>query len=169
MTGSSVELRNAGREDVPLILQLIRELAEYERLPHEVVANEELLAGALFSERPAAEALIASLDGEPVGFALFFTNFSTFLARPGIYLEDLFVRPHARGRGIGRAMLQRIAAIAVERNCGRMEWSVLDWNGPAIGFYRNLGAVPMDEWTVFRLTGDALARLGGADGDSSSP
>jgi GNAT superfamily N-acetyltransferase len=147
-----------------VILALIRELAEYERMSDEVVANEALLHESLFGDRRAAEVLIAEEHGEPLAFALFFHNFSIFLGRPGIYLEDIFVRPAARGRGIGRALLERLARIAVERGCGRMEWSVLDWNQPAIGFYRTLGAVAMDEWTVFRLTGDALERLGRGGG-----
>lgn len=155
----TLSIREAEQRDVPLILELIGALAEYERLAHEMVATEEMLSTALFGERPVAEVLIASLDGQSVGFALYFHNFSTFLGRAGIYLEDLFVRPEARGRGIGRALLERLAAIAVERDCGRLEWSVLDWNEPAIGFYRRLGAEPMSDWTVFRLTGDALRQL----------
>lgn len=156
---SSLTIREATRADVPVVLEFIRALAEYERLSHEVVATEELLTSALFGARPVAEVLIAALDDEPAGFALYFHNFSTFLGRPGIYLEDLFVDPELRGNGIGRALLQRLASIAVERGCGRLEWSVLDWNEPAIGFYRRLGAEPMDEWTVNRLSGDALLRL----------
>jgi GNAT superfamily N-acetyltransferase len=154
-------IREASVEDVPLILEFIRALAEYERLAHEVVATEEMLASSLFGERPGAEVLIASFDGRPAGFALYFHTFSTFLARPGIYLEDLFVRPELRGRGIGHALLERLAAIAVDRGCGRLEWSVLDWNEPAIGFYRRIGAEPMSDWTVNRLTGAALLRLAG--------
>ena len=154
-----VEVRPAGQADVPLVLAMIRELAEYERLPHEAVATEELLREHLFGERPAADVLIAALDGQPVGFALFFQTFSTFLGRPGIYLEDVFVRPEFRGRGVGRALLRQVARRAVERNCGRLEWSVLDWNEPAIGFYKKLGAVPMSEWTTFRVTGSALEKL----------
>ena len=151
--------RFATAEDVPVVLALIRELAEYERMSDLVVASEDLLRESLFGNRRAAEVLIAEERGEPLAFALFFHNFSTFLGRPGIYLEDIYVRPAARGRGIGKALLERLARIAVERDCGRMEWSVLDWNEPAIGFYRRLGAVAMDEWTVFRLTGDAIADL----------
>jgi GNAT superfamily N-acetyltransferase len=155
----SITIREATEEDVLLIRQFIGELAEYEKLSHEVTATESLLREHLFGPRPVAEAMIAELDGEPVGFALFFHNFSTFLGRPGIYLEDLFVRPHARGKGVGRALLTEIAKLAVRRKCGRLEWAVLDWNEPAIGFYRSLGAVPMHEWTVFRVTGDELQKL----------
>ena len=158
-----LSLRPASIADVALILSFIRDLAEYERLAHEVVATEELLRETLFGERPGAEVVIAELDGAPVGFALFFHNFSTFLGRPGLYLEDLFVRPAARGHGVGRALLARLAAIAVERGCGRFEWAVLDWNEPAIGFYRKLGAVPLDDWTVQRVTGAALHRLAAED------
>jgi GNAT superfamily N-acetyltransferase len=157
---ASLTLRPAERADVPLVLAFIRELAEYERLASEVVATEPLLDAALFGERRVAEALIAELDGAPAGFALFFPNFSTFLARPGIYLEDLYVRPPARGRGVGRALLAHLARLAVERGGGRLEWAVLNWNDPAIGFYETLGARRMAEWSVFRLTGEALARLG---------
>ena len=156
-------LRPATVADVALVLAFIRDLAEYERLAHEVVATEPLLRETLFGERPGAEVVIAELDGEPVGFALFFHNFSTFLGRPGLYLEDLFVRPAARGHGVGRALLARLAAIAVARGCGRFEWAVLDWNEPAIGFYRRLGAVPLDDWTVQRVTGEALHRLAAED------
>jgi GNAT superfamily N-acetyltransferase len=161
---SSLRIRPAAAEDVPLILDFIRGLAEYERLPHECVATEESLRETLFGARPYAEVLIGEADGEAVAFALFFHNYSTFLARPGIYLEDLFVRPQARGRGYGRQMLARLARLARERNCGRLEWSVLDWNEDAIRFYRSLGAVAMDEWTVYRVTGEALERLAGASG-----
>jgi len=134
-------------------------LADYERLPHEVVASESRLRDTLFGARPAAEVLLAHRGAEPAGFALFFHNYSTFLARPGIYLEDLFVRPEHRGLGVGRTLLAELARLAAARDCGRLEWSVLDWNAPAIGFYRKLGAVAMDQWTVFRLTGTALTRL----------
>ena len=153
------QIRPATPDDIPHILQFIRELADYEKLSHQVTATKDLLHQHLFGPRPVAECLVAQLDGSPVGFALFFHNFSTFLGRPGIYLEDLFVRPAARGRGVGRALLTHLAQIAVERNCGRLEWSVLDWNAPAIGFYKKLGAVPMDEWTVMRVSGDALKIL----------
>jgi GNAT superfamily N-acetyltransferase len=166
MTRGEIEIREAARADVPLLLALIGELAEYERLAHEAVATVELLEEALFGPERVAYALVASLGGTPVGFALYFFNFSTFIGRPGIYLEDLFVRPEARGRGVGRALLGRLAAIAVERRCGRLEWSVLDWNEPAIGFYRQLGAVPMDEWTVYRVAGAALHKLAGEACDS---
>ena len=155
----STQIRPAIPKDIPQILQFICELAEYEKLSDQVTATESLLRQNLFGPRPVAEALIAELDSIPVGFALFFHNFSTFVGRPGIYLEDLFIRPEARGKGVGRALLGELAKLAVERNCGRLEWSVLDWNTPAIGFYKKLGAVPMDEWTVFRVTGDALKNL----------
>ena len=157
----SISIRPASVDDVPLVLGFIRALAEYERLPHECVATEALLRETLFGERPYAEVLLGFEAAEPVAFALFFHNYSTFLARPGIYLEDLFVRPHARGRGHGRRMLEHLARLARSRNCGRLEWSVLDWNEGAIRFYRSLGAVAMDEWTVFRVTGEALERLAG--------
>lgn len=152
-------IRLAAEADVPLILRFIRELAEYERLLHEVVATQERLRDTLFGARPAAEVVIAEDGDEPVGFALFFHNYSTFLAQPGIYLEDLYVRPEARGRGAGRALLAHLARLAKERNCGRLEWWVLDWNESAIRFYRSLGAQPMDDWTVLRLAGPELARL----------
>ena len=153
-------IRNAVEEDVPLILRFIRELAEYEKLPHECVATEDSVRSTLFGSPRFAEVLIAEADSEPAGFALFFHNYSTFLARPGIYLEDLYVRPEYRGKGYGRALLVRLAEIARERNCGRLEWAVLTWNEPAIGFYKSLGARPLDEWIVFRLTGKELADLG---------
>jgi GNAT superfamily N-acetyltransferase len=158
---SDTRVREASEGDVPLILTFIRELAEYERLSHEVVATEEGLRESLFGEHRYAEVLIAEHDGEAAGFALFFHNFSTFLGRAGIYLEDLYVRPEFRGSGIGRQLLVRLAQLAVERGCGRLEWSVLDWNEPSIGFYRRLGAVAMDDWTVYRVSGDALRKLGG--------
>jgi GNAT superfamily N-acetyltransferase len=154
-----LEIRSATRDDVPLILSLIKELAEYERLSQEVVATEEGLRDSLFGERPVAEVLIGYLGDEPAGFALFFHTFSTFLGRPGIYLEDLYVRPAFRGAGVGRTLLARLAGLATERGCGRLEWSVLDWNKAAIRFYKALGAVPMDEWTVYRVTGDAVGDL----------
>lgn len=153
-----VEITPATPDDVPLVLQFIRELADYERLGDAVVATPELLRQELF-ERRGAEVLLAREDRAPIGFAVFFHNFSTFAGRRGLYLEDLFVRPGHRGRGIGRALLSAIADIAVRRGCARFEWAVLDWNESAIGFYRSLGARPMEEWTVFRLEGDALLRL----------
>jgi GNAT superfamily N-acetyltransferase len=156
-----ISIRPAARADAPLILSLIRELAEYERLSHAVTATEADLERHLFGPGPAApapaECLIGELGGAPQGFALFFTSFSTFLARPGLYLEDLYVRPQARGRGLGDALLAHLARVAVERGCGRLEWAVLDWNEPAIGFYKKLGARPMDDWTVYRLDGGALS------------
>lgn len=155
----TLSLRPATPADVPLVLELIEGLAEYERLRHECHATAELLHRALFGERPYAEVVIAERDRVAAGFALFFHNFSTFLTRPGIYLEDLFVRPEHRGHGVGRALLQYLATLALQRGCGRLEWAVLDWNESAIGFYRKLGAVPQDEWTVFRVSGDALTRL----------
>ena len=158
---SETRIVRATEADVSLILEMIRGLAEYERLPHLVTATEDQLRKTLFGPRPAAEVLLAYQADECVGFALFFQNYSTFLAKPGIYLEDLFVKPHARGKGAGLALLRKIAELAAECDCGRVEWSVLDWNEPSIGFYKKLGAVPMDEWTVFRLTGDAITRLAG--------
>lgn len=159
----SLTIRSATSSDVPLILRLIRALAEYERLAHACVATEDDLRQSLFGPEPAAEVLIAEWDGAPAGFALFCHNYSTFLARRGIWLEDLFVLPEQRGRGIGKALLVRLAELAVARNCGRLEWAVLDWNESAIGFYRALGAVPLDDWTTFRVTGDALDRLATGD------
>jgi GNAT superfamily N-acetyltransferase len=156
-----LRIRHGERRDVPLIADLIRGLALYERLADEVTMTEEKLDRALFGEPRYAETLIAEDDGAPVGFALFFHNFSTFLAQPGIYLEDLFVLPEARGKGVGRALLERLAQIAVERDCGRLEWAVLDWNRDAIGFYESLGARPNSDWTVYRLTGDSLRSLAG--------
>jgi GNAT superfamily N-acetyltransferase len=155
----NVSIRMAVESDVPLILEFIEGLAEYERLRHACVATEEKLHATLFSDRPAAEVLIASIDGEPKGFALFFHNYSTFLAQRGVFLEDLFVRPDARGHGVGDALLSTLAQLAIERDCGRLEWSVLDWNDLAIGFYKRIGANPMDEWTTFRLTGAPLREL----------
>ncbi len=154
-----VHVREASEADVPLILSFVRELAEYEELSHEVVATEEGLREGLFGERRYAQVLIAERDGLPAGFALFFHNFSTFLGKPGMYLEDLYVRPAFRGAGIGKKLLAHLAKLAVARGCGRLEWWVLDWNEPSIGFYRKLGAVPMDDWTVYRLTGGALDEL----------
>lgn len=158
---SGFTIRPASRADAPLILAFIRELAEYERLSHEVRATQRDIEETLFGERPGAEVLLGFADGEPAAFALFFSSYSTFLGKPGIYLEDLFVRPAWRGNGLGRAMLSAVAGIAVERGCGRLEWSCLDWNEPAIGFYESLGAKAMDEWTVYRLTGESLRALAG--------
>jgi len=155
----TIQLRSAEREDVRVIAELIRGLARYEKLEDQVEMTEELLATALFGERPYAEVVLAEDGGRPVGFALFFHNFSTFLGRPGIYLEDLFVLPEHRGSGIGRMLLAHLARLAVERGCGRLEWAVLDWNRDAIGFYERLGARPNSEWTVYRLTGEALSAL----------
>ena len=166
-----VRIAPAEVRDVPVILRLIKELAEYERLAHEVAATEDSVRESLFGAKPHAEAVIARAvpsqshhvagagGDEAVGCAVWFHSYSTFLSKPGLYLEDLFVRPAWRGRGVGRALLRHLARIAIARGCGRMEWSVLDWNDPAIGFYRSIGARPMDEWTVYRLTGDALDRL----------
>jgi GNAT superfamily N-acetyltransferase len=160
------EIRNTTEADLPVILQLIRDLATYERAPDAVVATEAGLREVLFGAKPSAEVLLALENAEPVGFAVYFFNFSTWLGRPGLYLEDLFVRPEKRGKGYGRALLERLAQIAKERGCGRMEWAVLDWNEPAIQFYRKLGAEPMNEWTVFRLTEEGIAKL--ASGNSCS-
>jgi GNAT superfamily N-acetyltransferase len=154
-----IEIRNAAIDDAPLILQFIKGLAEYEKLAHAVVATEAGLRETLFGARPDAEVIIAYYNNEPAGFALFFHNYSTFLGQRGLYLEDLFVKPELRGKGIGKALLAQLARLAQERNCGRLEWSVLDWNESAIKFYRALGAVPLDEWTVFRVTGEALREL----------
>lgn len=153
------EIRAAAPADVPALLDLVRALAEYERLTHLVVADEARLAEALFGPRPIAEALIAHAGGEPAGFALYFENYSTFLARRGLYLEDLFVRPGHRGKGLGKALLLAVARIAHERGAGRFEWMALDWNTPAIDFYKSLGATEMTEWRLFRVTGEALARM----------
>ncbi len=155
----TTNLRAATRDDVPVIAELIRGLARFEKLEHEVVMTEALLDVGLFGDRPHAEVVLAEDDGRPVGFALFFHNFSTFLGRPGIYLEDLFVLPEYRGSGIGRMLLAHLARLAVERGCGRMEWAVLDWNSDAIKFYERLGARPNSDWTVYRLTGEALTGL----------
>ena len=159
MSRMAVTIRPAQPADTPLILTFIRELAEYERLPHEVLATEDALRATLFGEQPRGEVVMAEADGQPAGFALFFHNYSTFLARPGLYLEDLYVRPAFRRQGIGRALLTRLAALAVDRGCGRFEWSVLDWNEPARRFYESLGARPMDDWTTYRMTGNALEAL----------
>jgi len=157
---NSLTIRPAGPEDIDELLALIHELAVYEKAPEEAVATPDLLHQALFGEHPTAQAVIAEWQGEPAGFALFFHNFSTWLGRPGLYLEDLFVREALRGKGIGKALLLHLAGIARDRGCGRMEWSVLDWNTPAIDFYKALGAQPMNEWTVYRLDAAALDRLG---------
>ena len=161
MTSHRISVRAATRADVPLILSLIKELAEYERLSHEVVADERRLSHWLFGDAPKAEALIGEIDGQGAGFALFFHNFSTFLAKPGIYLEDLYIRPAYRGHGCGKALLTHIARLALERGCGRYEWSVLDWNQRAIDFYQALGAKPMNDWTIMRVTGEALEKMAG--------
>jgi len=155
----TVSIRPATSDDVPVIAELIRGLARFEKLEHEVVMTEDLLATALFGERQYAEVLLAEDEGQAVGFALFFHNFSTFLGRPGIYLEDLFVMPEHRGKGIGRLLLASLARLAVERGCGRLEWAVLDWNREAIRFYERLGARPNSDWTIYRLTGEALSGL----------
>lgn len=152
-------IRFAQAADTPVILGFIRALAKYEKLEHECVATEEALRATLFGEKPYAEVLLIEEEGKPHGFALFFHNYSTFLAKPGIYLEDLFVTPAARGKGYGKALLAKLAEIAMARGCGRLEWSVLDWNQPSIDFYLALGARPMDEWTVYRVDGDALGAL----------
>ena len=161
-TADNFQIRAARVQDVPIILDLIRDLATYERAPDEVTATEEQLVDVLFGERPAAEVLLAFEGKSPVGFAVYFYNFSTWLGRPGLYLEDLFVKPEKRGKGYGRALLERLAQIAHERGCGRMEWAVLNWNEPAIKFYQTLDAKPMNEWTVFRLTQEEIAKLANA-------
>src|SRR5207253_10965753 len=159
MKTENFAIRPATAADVPIILELIRALATYERAPNDVTATADGLSKVLFGEKPVAEVLLAFEGKSAVGFAVFFHNFSTWLGRPGLYLEDLFVKPKKRGKGYGRALLVDLAKIALERGCGRMEWAVLNWNDPAIKFYRALGAKPMDEWTVFRLTRDGIARL----------
>ncbi|TWI55661.1 ribosomal protein S18 acetylase RimI-like enzyme [Pseudomonas duriflava] len=156
-----LNIRPATADDVPTILAFIKELADYEKLPHEVIATEETLRQTLFGTPRYAEVLIGEVDDLPAGFALFFHNYSTWLAKPGLYLEDLYVQPSARGVGLGKALLITLAKLAVERGCGRLEWSVLDWNEPAIQFYQSLGATAMDEWTVNRVTGEALTNLAG--------
>ena len=154
-----VTLRAATSADIPQILAFIEGLAAYEKLSHACVATEDSLRQSLFGPRPYAEVILAEFDGQPAGFALFFHNYSTFRARPGIYLEDLYVLPEHRGRGAGKALLRELARLAVERGCARLEWSVLDWNEPAIQFYKSLGAEPQEEWTIFRVTDEALTRL----------
>ena len=161
VTKPALRIVPATARDVPVILRMIKGLAEYERLADSVTATEDQLRATLFGARPAAEVVIGYAGDEPAGFALFFQNYSTFLAQPGIYLEDLFVIPQWRAHGFGRRLLTHLATLAVERGCGRIEWSVLDWNEPAIGFYKKLGAVPMEDWTIFRVTDDALQRLAG--------
>jgi GNAT superfamily N-acetyltransferase len=161
-TAENFQIRSARVDDVPIILELIRDLATYERAPDEVTATEEQLVDVLFGERPAAEVLLAFEGESAVGFAVYFYNFSTWLGRAGLYLEDLFVKPEKRGKGYGRALLVELAKIARDRGCGRMEWAVLNWNEPAIRFYQALGAKPMNEWTVFRLTRDKIAKLADA-------
>jgi GNAT superfamily N-acetyltransferase len=158
-TAPVIVIRPAGRKDVGQILAFIRELADYEKLAHEAVADEAGLAAQLFGPTPRAEVLIAEVDGLAAGFALFFHNFSTFVGKPGLYLEDLFVRPAFRGFGLGKQLMMRLAKIAVDRDCGRFEWSVLDWNAPAIAFYESLGARPLREWVTMRLEGEAIGRL----------
>ena len=155
-----IQIREARRDDAPLLAQFICALAKYEKLGDECFVTAEKIESTMFGDKCHAEALIATLDGEPAGFALFFLNYSTFLAQPGLYLEDLFVKPDLRRRGIGAALFKRLAQIACERNCGRFEWSALDWNTPAINFYKKMGARAMDEWTVYRLTGEPLKRFG---------
>jgi GNAT superfamily N-acetyltransferase len=161
-TTPGVILRAATIDDVPVILRCIRGLAEYERLAHECLATEALLRESLFGESPAAQVVLAMIGDDPAAFALWFRNYSTFLARPGIYLEDLFVFPAFRGRGIGRMLLEHLAQLAMSRGYGRLEWAVLDWNADAIRFYESVGAVPMSDWTTYRVTGAALAALAGA-------
>jgi GNAT superfamily N-acetyltransferase len=156
----TVRIRQAEPADVLVVAELIRQLARFEKLEHEVVLTEELLMAGLFGPRPYAEALLAEVDRQPIGFVLFFHTFSTFLARPGIYLEDLFVLPDHRGRGVGRALLGHLAHLAIERGCGRLEWAVLNWNQEAIRFYERVGARPNSEWTVYRVAGEALRALG---------
>lgn len=154
-----LNIRSAEINDTPIILKLIKDLSVYEKLTHQFVNNEELLKKYLFGEKRFAEVLIADFNDQPVGFALFFHNYSTFVGKPGIYLEDLFVQPEMRGKGIGKKLFLRLVNIAKERDCGRVEWSVLNWNTSAINFYKNMGAIPMDEWTVYRLTADKMDKL----------
>lgn len=159
MTERNFEIRDADVADIPIIMQLIRDLATYERAPNDVIATEEDLREVLFGAEPAAKVVIGFEDTAPVGFAVYFFNFSTWLGRPGLYLEDLFVKPEMRGRGYGRALLVHLAKIARDHNCGRMEWAVLTWNDPAIEFYKKLGAMPLDSWRIFRLTKDEIGKL----------
>jgi GNAT superfamily N-acetyltransferase len=160
---TAIRIERATERDIPIILQMIRELADYERMLPDVVATEASLREALFSAKPDAEVILAYAGDEATGFALFFHNFSTFLGRRGLYLEDLFVKPSFRGQGIGKRLLVELARIAIARGCGRFEWAVLDWNEPSIGFYKSLGARPQDDWTVFRVTGSALTELAGTE------
>jgi GNAT superfamily N-acetyltransferase len=162
METKGIQIRPANAADAPLLLRFIRELAEYEKLSDAVVATEDQIRGTLFGAKPAAEAVIATLDGEPAGFALYFFTYSTFLAKPGLYLEDLFVRESFRRRGVGKALFAHLAQLAARRDCGRFEWSALDWNEPAIRFYKSMGAQGMTEWTTFRLTGKALLDAAGS-------
>ena len=164
---TTISIRSAAPPDLPLIAQLIRDLAEYEKLSHEVRFDIDVLGENLFGPRPGAEVVIGEIDGTAQGFALFFHNFSTFEGQPGLYLEDLFVRPEARGAGLGKALLMHLASLALERGCARFEWSVLDWNEPSIGFYRSLGARMMDDWRIMRVDGAALARLGAKDAQTA--
>lgn len=159
MSQARIHIRPAAAHEMPLVLEFIRELAQYEHLEHALRASVADLAAALGGERPYAEVLFACLDGAPLGFALFFHNFSTFLGKPGVYLEDLFVRPAARGHGVGKALLAHLARLALARGCPRLDWAVLDWNAPALGFYRGLGAQPLREWQLYRLSGAALGEL----------
>ena len=159
MNREEIRIVPATENDVAVVYSFIRKLAEYEKLLDQVTATEEMLRETLFGERRVAEVVLAYIDEEPVGFALYFHNFSTFVGRAGIYLEDLFVEPAYRGKGIGKALLTYVAKIAVDRKCGRFEWAVLDWNTPAINFYRSLGAAPLEDWTLFRVTGEALTKL----------
>jgi GNAT superfamily N-acetyltransferase len=156
---SEITFHFASEEDVPIIFNFIQSLAEYEKLTQFVTATESLLRSTLFGEKKIAEVIIANYKNEPVGFALFFHNYSTFVGKPGIYLEDLFVKPDLRGKGIGKLLLSFLGKLAIERDCGRIEWAVLDWNEPSINFYKNLGAKPMDEWTIFRVSGDQITAL----------
>lgn len=157
-------IRRAVAEDTPAIVRFIHALADYEQLTHECFATEDGIRGTVFGDPPAAEVALAEWEGKPVGMALFFSNYSTFLARPGIYLEDLFVLPEFRGRGFGKALFLHVGRLARDRGCGRFDWSVLNWNVPSIGFYRSLGAVPIEGWTVMRLTGDGLNRMAAQEG-----
>lgn len=158
-SSTTVTIRPATASDAPVLFHLIQALAEYEKLTHAVTGSAAALAHDLSGDRPACEAMLAESDGKPIGFALFFSNYSTFLTKPGIYLEDLFVLPDYRGQGVGKALLSALAQLALERNCGRLEWSVLDWNEPAIAFYRRMGATLMEEWRICRVTGEAIAQL----------